>query len=259
MVEVSAAGSTPPVVQEYALNAIWAPPVQTFPLGTLSPATPVTVSAGVPGEGAGNLETKASADEYTFTVPAGGSRTVIDCLSTDSSYATWTLLNSAGPVVRTDTFLSWAGRRFDQVLPAGVYRWRLVPGNEQTGRYSMRFYLPPAAQTFPVVLSTTTATAVNNGVPAPGAGTLETWLSKDSYTFTATAGQELSLDTRTVAAALRWELRNPSGVVVATNTLVDDQRVPGLVAGKYTFTVFIDPASTATDYTYALNLQLVGG
>jgi hypothetical protein len=123
----------------------------------------------------------------------------------------------------------------------------------------MRFYLPPAAQTFPVVLSTTTATAVGPGVPSAGAGTLETWLSKDSYTFTATAGQELSLDTQTVAAALRWELRNPSGVVVATNTLVDDQRVPGLVAGKYTFTVLIDPASTWTDCTYALNLQLVGG
>ncbi|MCZ9881224.1 hypothetical protein [Arthrobacter sp. B2a2-09] len=52
----------------YSLAAFFVPDPQTFSL----PLDGSAISDGVPGTGAGNLETKGSTDFYTFTVPTGG-------------------------------------------------------------------------------------------------------------------------------------------------------------------------------------------
>ncbi|MCA4135709.1 VWD domain-containing protein, partial [Arthrobacter sp. M4] len=54
---------------------------------------PVSVSNGVPGTGAGNLETTGAHDQYRFTVPAGG-QSVFLADQGCPSYMKWTLKNT---------------------------------------------------------------------------------------------------------------------------------------------------------------------
>ena len=95
---------------------------------------PVSISDGVPAAGAGNLETKASRDIYTFTVPAGGQAVYVDWLSglSGSQYADWKVINDAtGSVVHATTVA------IDKqlTLPAGAYRLEVASAGERTGAY----------------------------------------------------------------------------------------------------------------------------
>ncbi|WP_197030113.1 VWD domain-containing protein, partial [Cellulomonas sp. URHE0023] len=78
-------GSATPSAWRYDLGLAIVPAPQTFALDLPVSGAPVVVSNGVPADGAGNLETKASVDEYSFTVPAGGSRVIADL----SGASTW--------------------------------------------------------------------------------------------------------------------------------------------------------------------------
>ena len=81
----------------------------------------------------------SSVDEYVFTVPEGGSRVVIDYLGgLTYNYGSWSVLDAGGETVRSGSFNTTAGQRFDQVLTAGQYRFRVVPLYERTGTYSLR-------------------------------------------------------------------------------------------------------------------------
>ena len=268
VIEVSPRGSQPPFSQTYGLELLAVPPVQVFVVGPLASSHPVTVSSGVPGPGAGNVETKASVDEYVFTVPEGGSRVVVDMLSSAmqscwyggcSVFGGWSVLAGDGSVVGSGQWSDAGQRRFDQALAAGQYRLRITSESEFTGTYSVRMYLPPAAQAFPVSLSTTTPVVVGNGQPGAGAGKLETWLSRDDYVFTVGAGDALSLDvTGNSTTKLRWRLTDGAGTVVAQDAWATDRTIDGLAAGQYTLSVFIDPASTGVnDATYSAALLRV--
>jgi hypothetical protein len=140
--EVYAAGSRPATVQAYGLSALWVPAAQEFGLDLGS--GPVTVSNASLGAGSGNLETKASMDQYAFTVPEGGSRTVIDFLqgaSQFSPFLAWEVLDADGQQVKSGLLNATGGRRFDQHLDAGDYRLRITAQYEYFGTYSLRAYL----------------------------------------------------------------------------------------------------------------------
>jgi hypothetical protein len=136
-----------------------------------------TVSDGVPAPGAGNLETMASKDRYRFTIPAGGARIKYDETAGSTTYV---LTNTdTGAQVATGN----SDREFD--LQAGNYQMEFR--GTEAGTYEFKLVVVPAPQSFDYTLGTT----VSDGVPAPGAGNLETALSKDRYLFTVPTGGAL--------------------------------------------------------------------
>lgn len=147
----------------YAFTLFDPPEPQTFDyeLGTV-------VSNGVPAQGAGNLETVASIDRYNFTVTTAGEYQI------DVPFLTDYIITDAqtGHVVTESNI----DQRID--LTAGDYVIQLGPGTKLT--YTLQIFEIPAPQTFAYELGTT----VSNGVPADGAGNLETVSSIDRYTFT---------------------------------------------------------------------------
>ncbi|MDQ1740567.1 MAG: hypothetical protein QOE53_2219, partial [Pseudonocardiales bacterium] len=116
----------------YSLQLFKVPPVQTF---DVSLASPLDVSDQAPAAGAGNLETKASVDQYRFTL-AAGQAAYVDVLSCPGSYyLNWKLVDDA-----TGTQKGSGGCGNGQVLnlAAGTYRVVVTPSSERIGSYSMR-------------------------------------------------------------------------------------------------------------------------
>jgi hypothetical protein len=95
----------------YSMQVFEIPPPQVFDV-----SLPLTVSNGVPGPGAGNLETKASQDEYRFTVAAGQSVYVDALQCPDYAYLLWALVNDAGTTIKAAN--TCGDGRVDN-LPAG--------------------------------------------------------------------------------------------------------------------------------------------
>ena len=95
---------------------------------------PLGVSDGVPGPGAGNLETKASEDRYLVEVAAGQSL-YLDWLTCPSGeFVSWSLVNAATGATVKSGFCSDV-----QItnLSAGSYVLSVKPRDERTGTYSL--------------------------------------------------------------------------------------------------------------------------
>ncbi|MCA4135732.1 hypothetical protein, partial [Arthrobacter sp. M4] len=95
---------------------------------------PVSVSNGVPGTGAGNLETTGAHDQYRFTVPAGG-QSVFLADQGCPSYMKWTLTNTTTGVVPATGYCYSGNRQIDN-LPAGGYVLEWAGTNNASGPYS---------------------------------------------------------------------------------------------------------------------------
>jgi hypothetical protein len=251
--ETYALGANPPIVQNYVLAVYWVSAPDVFDVGVLS-QTPVSAS--------GNFETKASVDEFVFTVAEDDSRVVVELGGVfygGDQYGAWRLVDADGVEIAAD------GRRHgvarvDQVLAAGQYQLIYRPEYDKTGGYSVRMYLPPDAQQFDLTLSSTTPLAISDGVPVAGAGNLETWLSRDVYAFDVAQGDALAIDQTWgygAHKAARWELTDPSGVVVAEGAMSGDAQVTDLDAGTYQWEVFFPETSTTNSGTYNTSLMIV--
>jgi hypothetical protein len=225
-----------PGTYSFTMFEVPAPQTFAYELGT-------TVSNGVPAAGAGNLETNYSQDQYTFTVPVGGQVLQYDSIAGSKSY---TLIDDA----TGETVDSGVGDiQFD--LPASQYRLEIGP--ESTGTYSFRLFEVPAPQTFAYGLGTT----VSDGVPAAGAGNLETNLSEDLYTFTIPAGGAL-VQYDTVSGSKSYRLVDAATDEVVGSGVLDKQyELPAgdyrlefrpQSAGTYSFTLFEVPAPQTFAY-----------
>jgi uncharacterized protein YdeI (BOF family) len=185
----------------------------TYKLGVLSqPAPqlfgvslPVSVSDGVPSAGAGNLETTASEDAYEFTTAATGALQidVSSCSSSVGYDVAWKLVDTAtGAVKASDT--STCSSTLVPNIAAGRYRLS-VTHNGKTGTYKLGVLSQPAPQQFSVSLPA----SISNGVPAAGAGNLETTASEDVYEFTTAATGAVQLDFSACSSSLAsvaWKL-----------------------------------------------------
>ncbi len=176
---------------------------QVFDVGSLT--SPVNVSNGVPAAGAGNLETKASQDQYLFTVTDGQSVYFdgLTCVSGSGPYLNWRMVSEAtGATVKS----GGCGDAQTAALPAGTYRMIVSVQSEVTGAYAFQLFAAPAPQVFNIG-SLTSPVNISNGVPAAGAGNLETKASQDQYVFTVTSGQAVYVDIQTCpgTAYLNWK------------------------------------------------------
>jgi hypothetical protein len=135
-------------------------------------------------------------------------------------------------------------------LTAGRYRLIVKPQLEKTGTYRLSVFVIPAAQVF----DTTLPVNVSDGVPGPGAGSLETKASVDEYRFSVGAGQAIYVDAITCPSMmfLNWELRNANDEVVKAAGACSDARIDGLTAGRYR--LLVKPQLEVTG-TYALKVS----
>ncbi|GAA3265407.1 hypothetical protein GCM10020218_001290 [Dactylosporangium vinaceum] len=215
---------------------------------------PLAVSAdtvnGAGVVGAGRMETAASQDIYTFTVPSGGQNLNISagtCPTQTISYLGWKLVNSAGATVKS------GGCDYYNLglVPAGAYQLVVAAGG-LAGPYSLNV---EASQSFAVTLPLTASANTINGVAVTGAGKFETKASQDVYTFTVPAGgQNLNVTaaacpTQTISY-LGWKLLDSTGATVKSGSCsaYDVGLVP---AGAYRLVV--DSGGLAG--TYTLNVE----
>jgi hypothetical protein len=82
------------VPSDYELALMIVPPPDIFEVG-MSAEDPVTISPGVPGPGAGTLETVFSQDHYDFTIPNDGTESTLTFGTCQgSSQLEWAILNT---------------------------------------------------------------------------------------------------------------------------------------------------------------------
>ena len=225
-------------------------PPQTFPVTLTST---VSIANGSPAAGAGNLESVAARDQYTFAVAAGKSVYIHPMSCPGVVNLDWALVNDAtGVPVASAT--GCTSKQVDN-LPAATYRLVVSPGGTQTGPYTLEIVLVPAAQVFPVTLTSTVS--ISNGVPAAGAGNLETVASQDQYKFTVAAGASIYVNPTSCPGVinLNWAVVvDGTGAAVASGNGCAKRQIDGLATGTYRLVV--TPQSQRSG-TYALDLILV--
>ncbi|HZO68920.1 MAG TPA: VWD domain-containing protein, partial [Kribbellaceae bacterium] len=157
----------------YRVAVFEVPPVQSFAV-----SLPFSIANGTPAAGAGNLETKASQDEYSFAVAQDQTLylDVRSCPATGSASLTWKLLGPAG----TSVVNGACGDASAAALQAGTYRLAVTPGNEATGAYTIDVYDVPADATGAVTIGAATSTLA---IPSVG--------QNGYWTFTGSTGQRV--------------------------------------------------------------------
>jgi hypothetical protein len=164
------------------------------------------VKDGVPGPGAGNLETPGSRDMYTFSAEAGQevyfgvyeSNTIPQAdfvvLAEDGLRVFWACLGCGNPgaftLASAGTYTIVIGS--DENTETGVYS--LVIANVRTDRFEI-----------------SPGTPISSGQPGPGAGDIETPGGRDVYKFSANPGE-----------VMHFEVVEAEGMPQVTWRLVDE-------------------------------------
>ncbi|MDP5227659.1 MULTISPECIES: VWD domain-containing protein [Arthrobacter] len=230
--------------QPYAFyaQAVSLPDVFSLPLNGAQ------ISDGVPGRGAGNLESVVASDVYKFEVPSEGKRLFLEWGSCTSNFQySWT----AGPlwsIYRTSdrhlmaSGLCSSGQSISPQLEGGNYTLDLTSDRNLSswGSYRLTAVFVPDAQVFALPVD---GVVVSDGVPGVGAGKLETKASKDTYTLTVPAGgKSLFLDFRSCLSnvpaytsnGLLWQVVNvATGVKVAGDACRNGNKTVALAEGDY--------------------------
>ncbi len=127
-----------------------------------------------------------------------------------------------------------------------------------TGTYSFKLWNVPAPDQFAIAIGDT----VSNGVPAAGAGNIETRGVRDIYTFNATAGQKVYFDLLDVAEDLQnvnWRLVSPDETVIFDRIL---NCCGGVDPGEYTleqtgtYTIIVGEDYDPGTGTYSFELRI---
>ncbi|MGI8806942.1 MAG: hypothetical protein ACR2KK_03700, partial [Acidimicrobiales bacterium] len=216
-----------------------------------------TVSNGVPAAGAGNIETPGAVDIYTFTAPAG-QKVFVDYLTASSCYLNWRLMGPANaPVFASRGICSDPGQL--TLATAGTYILTVdtPTTSADTATYSFRITNVPGPQSFTYAVGNT----VSNGVPAAGAGNIETPGAVDTYAFTGTAGQKVFVDyISATTCSFYWRLIGPANATVfaSRGICADPGQLTLPAAGTYTLTVDTPPTSSTTG-TYSFRITNVPG
>jgi hypothetical protein len=184
---------------------LWAVP----PPDQFSIAIGDTVTNGVPGLGAGNIESPGVQDIYTFT-GASNQLVYFQDLGSARNSLNWQVYDPAGNGLFGDRLDgSDPGRR--QLPRDGTYKIVVSPwGADATaiGTYSFRLLAIAPDQVFTIAIGDT----VTNGVPGPGAGNIESPGAQDIYTFTGTSNQLVYFqDLGSARNSLNWQVYDPAG------------------------------------------------
>ena len=247
--------ATPPETGPYAFKIWDVPPPQQFAV-----AIGDVVSDGVPGLGAGVIETPGVQDIYTF--------------SADPGQQVFFHVADSFDFVSNLIFLGWALRDQDgqRVFgmdfgggDPGVYTlarggtYTLTVDDLQfftTGAYGFQTWNVPPPSSFAIHLGDT----VQEDQPGPGAGKIESPGAKDIYTFTAPAGASVSFKVKDVnppVAFVRWSAVDEAGTVIFDSCLGCSD--PGTFTlsqgGIYTVTIGSDRDAWVGTYQFQIKQE----
>jgi len=200
---------------------------------TIAAPGPIAIGDSVSGTAA-----PGGVDTYSLFVPAAGA-TVVLAVSDDTCGCQWSLTGLNGTV-------------FNQALADFGPRW-LAPGDYSLavtsaagGSYRFNVVSAPSPQGFTTALGAT----VSAGVPAAGAGNIESPGAQDVYAFTVpSGGASVVMSVLANGCTCAWSLRVANGPLVFDRIAMADTRV-GLAAGKYSLRVRGNGAATGT-YSFA--------
>jgi hypothetical protein len=220
------------------------------PRGVVPISLPASISDGVPVAGAGRLETTTvSEDAYSFSTTSTKSWRFE--FSQCQPMLSWQLVNADTGALVKSVPNSCSGTLVSDV-PAGNYELS-VTAFSGTGTYKLDIYEQPPPQVFDVSLPAT----ISDGVPAAGAGKLETPVSQDAYTFTTTERKAFRVEFWTCPTGTgsqvipKWKLIDTgTGSTVTTGSGCAPTTVPDLPAASYRLEV------TAPGQTGTYNLRL---
>ncbi len=204
-----------------------------------------TVSDGIPAAGAGNIEAPGAIDLYTFTAQAG-QEAIFDWLTGANVLIGWQLQAPDSTVLFDSVLRDW-----QLILPqTGVYTLT-VDGNavDSVGPYSFQLLdVTAAPQQFAISFGDT----ISDGIPASGAGNIESPGAVDIYTFDAQAGQQAIFDWLAGSNVLiSWQLQAPDNTELF-NSFLQDQPVTLSQSGSYTLTVRGSDIDNFGTYSFAL-------
>jgi len=241
----------------FRLRAIPADPVIAIQIGD-------TITNNVPAAGAGNIEVPGAWDYYTFN-GTNGQLAYFEIINTASAFQGNLYCELKSPSSNTvfASYITGGNHLGRKVLSeAGTYRMRVFVQSNNTnhvGMYSIRIRPIAADQYFAIQPGDT----VTNNVPAVGAGNIEMPGAQDLYVFNATAGQSLSFEAISRAAAfngwLQWELKSPTGATVFGNYFSDGGRKTMPETGTYTIRLWVGANNTAYLGNYAFRIYTLPG
>ncbi len=193
-----------------------------------------TIAAETTGEGAGQIESPGVRDLYTFTAEPG-QKIFIQVIESEL-----TLLCQLTDQAGTSLFNSYRNTGSDlgvvTLEAGGTYTLSISGYDKEIGAYRMRTWFVPEPDRYEVQIGDSVAEEVT-GV---GAGHIETPGVRDIYTFTAEAGQTITIDLTMSPNTLLWELTDPDGTSVLNSYRSGDSLVwngPLAAAGTYTLAV----------------------
>lgn len=217
-----------------------------------TPAFPITiggsVSNGVPATGAGNLESPGVQDVYTFQA-APGQVVYVDLQAGGTAALLWRLTDETGAVVFDQGFFFDSGAI--TLTRGGTYTLTVGnPRSDVSETYRFQLWAVPAPQEFAIALGD----LVSDGVPAAGAGNLESPGALDRYTFQVPPGQAVFFDLQAGGtAALLWLLTDETGAVVFDQGFFFDPGTQVLTrGGTYTLTVGNSRSDARGTYRFRL-------
>ncbi|HET9917917.1 MAG TPA: hypothetical protein VFQ89_12470, partial [Candidatus Binatia bacterium] len=197
------------------------------------------IADGIPGPGAGIIESPHNQDVYTFNA-APRQRVYFRLLrhGTGMSYIKWRLTDADGGEV-FNTCLG-CGEPGVQILTKGGSYTLTVGGDNDssTGTYELQLFAVAAPSQFSLKIGDT----IKEAVPGAGAGVIESPGAEDVYTFTATPRQRAYFriwEQSTGMSYINWKLIDENGLEVFNTCLGCSE--PGVQAltkgGVYTLTV----------------------
>jgi hypothetical protein len=192
-----------------------------------------TITNGVPGPGAGNIETPGVLDIYTFEA-AAGQRIFVDALELDVNIR-WGLLDPAGESIFS-TCLACGDPGTFTLPETGTYTITVGSNTDDSvGTYQFKVWDVPDSHEFNIAIGDT----VTDGSPGAGAGNIETPGVLDIYTFEAVAGQRIFVDALDLDVNIRWQMTDPAGESIFSTCLAcgDPGAFTLTETGTYTLTV----------------------
>ena len=213
------------------------PEVGSAPAGSFLIKIGETVSDGKPKAGAGEIGEPFEQDIYVFAA-APRQRVYFRPLEQSAGMGDlhWRLVDSREMVV----FDGWIAQEpgVQTLVRGGTYT--LTVGSKEsrgTGLYSFRLYNVPAAEQFQIRIGS----KVSDGVPAAGAGYIESPGAHDVYSFSAAPRQKVQFRPLKHSARMGnigWRLADDDGVEIFSTWLPYDPGVQTLTkGGRYTLTV----------------------
>jgi len=212
------------------------------------------IKEDVPDHGAGIIESPGAQDIYTFDARPrqkvyfrGWEH------SAGMSYIKWQLTDSAGMVV-FDTCLGCGDPGVQTLTKGGTYS--LAVGHESnpaTGTYRLQLYDVPLSKQFSIKVGD----RIRPGMPAAGAGTIETPGTEDVYVFSATAGQKVSFRITERSKGMEyinWRLADDNGMELFNSCLACGERGVQTLSkgGTYTLTIGNTRNPATGDYGFEI-------